>query len=314
MARPASEAVDRLAAAGHPVADRQHHWVDRLPGKARDLAVLARWDRPIGTWLLLLPCWWGVSLGPEPPSLWLLALLAIGAIAMRGAGCTINDLIDRDLDRQVERTRHRPLAARRVSVREALAFVAAQCLIGLAVLVQLPPFAVAVGFAAVPLVVIYPFMKRVTWWPQAFLGITFNWGVLVGHAAVTGRIEAATLVLYLAGIAWTLGYDTLYAHQDREDDALIGVRSTARLFGTTTPAWVAGFYMVTLALIALAGWLALKAWPFWVMLPAVGLSLARQLRGLDLNDPTSCLAAFRANRLTGLLVTAALALGSLPVR
>jgi 4-hydroxybenzoate polyprenyltransferase len=293
------------------VADRQHHWVDRLPGRLRDAAVLARWDRPIGTWLLLLPCWWGVALAPVLPSPWLMLLFAVGAVAMRGAGCVVNDLVDREFDRKVERTRYRPLAAGRVSPHEALVFIGLQCLVGLAVLLQLGLPAIVVGFASVPLILIYPFMKRVTWWPQAFLGITFNWGVLVGFAAVTGGIAPATLVLYLAGIAWTLGYDTIYAHQDKVDDALVGVRSTARLFGAATPYWLAGFYLATVALLAAAGWLAGKGPLFWFVLPVVAWTLWRQVAVLELDDPASCLAQFRANRTTGLLVTAALAAGSL---
>jgi 4-hydroxybenzoate polyprenyltransferase len=296
--------------AGSAVADRQHHWVERLPGRLRDYAVLSRWDRPIGTWLLLLPCWWGLALPNEPFDVWLALLFGIGAVAMRGAGCTINDLADRDFDRRVERTRNRPLAAGRIGVPGALLWVAAQCLVGLAVLLQLGPLAVLVGFASVPLMLLYPFMKRITWWPQAFLGITFNWGVLVGYAAVTGTLGPATAVLYLAGIAWTLGYDTIYAHQDKADDALIGVRSTARLLAERTTLWLWGFYGATMALLTLAGLLGGKSLLFFALLPVIGWTLARQIRTVDLDDPESCLREFRANRTTGLLVTAALALGT----
>jgi 4-hydroxybenzoate polyprenyltransferase len=293
------------------VADRQLGWVERLPRPWRDYGLLARWDRPIGTWLLLLPCWWGVALAGFPPDLRLLVLFAIGAIAMRGAGCTVNDLVDRDFDRAVERTRNRPLAAGRLSVTQAMLFVAAQCLVGLAVLLQLGLPAILVGFASVPLVLLYPFMKRITWWPQAFLGITFNWGVLVGWTAVRGELELPALLLYLAGIAWTLGYDTIYAHQDKADDRLVGVRSTALLFGRASAAWIAGFYALTLALLVAAALAAGLGPGFYLLLPLVAWSLGRQLRRLDLDAPTDCLARFRMNRETGLIVFAALVAGGL---
>lgn len=293
------------------VADRQAGWTDRLPPRWRDLAVLARWDRPIGTWLLLLPCWWGLALAPDAPSPFLLLLFAIGAVAMRGAGCTINDLADRDYDRRVARTRNRPLAAGRVSPREALLFVAAQCAVGLAVLACLGRNAALVALASVPLIVAYPFMKRVTWWPQAFLGVTFNWGILVGSAQATGAIGWPALLLYAAGICWTLGYDTIYALQDKEDDALIGVRSTALLFGDAAPYWVAGFYVAALALLLAGGIAAGKDAVFALaLLPAAWL-LFRQVSGLRLADPAGCLNRFRANRNIGLIVFAALVLGSL---
>jgi 4-hydroxybenzoate polyprenyltransferase len=293
------------------VADRQLGWTDRLPRPWRDFALLARWDRPIGTWLLLLPCWWGLALANQPPDPWLILLFAVGAIAMRGAGCTVNDMADRDFDRMVERTRNRPLAAGRLGVREALLFIAAQCLVGLAVLVQLSPAAIIVGALSIPLIVIYPFMKRITWWPQAFLGITFNWGVLVGYAAVTGGLDWPCLLLYLAGIAWTLGYDTIYAHQDKTDDLLIGVRSTALRLGAATPAWLVGFYALMMALLIAAAAAAGKGLLFYLALPLVVWSLWRQVRGLRLDDSADCLARFRMNRLTGLVVFAALALGTI---
>ncbi len=293
------------------VVDQQLGWVVRLPPRLRDLALLARWDRPIGTWLLLLPCWWGLALAPGPPDLRLALLFAIGAIAMRGAGCTINDLLDREFDRKVTRTANRPLAAGRLGVGEALAFVAVQCLVGLLVLVQLPLPAVLVGFASVPLILVYPLMKRVTWWPQAVLGITFNWGVLVGHVAVTGRADPAMALLYLAGIAWTLGYDTIYAHQDKDDDRRVGVRSTALLFGARTLPWLLGFYAAMLVLLAAAALTAGEGPGFWLVFPLVAWSLARQLRSLDLDDPADCIRRFRMNRATGLLVTAALVAGGL---
>ena|GEM_PF-13620 len=293
------------------VADQQLGWVGRLPPRLRDFGMLARWDRPIGTWLLLLPCWWGQALAPGLPDLRLAFLFAVGAIAMRGAGCTINDLFDREFDRKVARTANRPLAAGRLGIPEALAFVAVQCLVGLVVLLQLPLEAILVGFASVPLIVVYPLMKRVTWWPQAVLGITFNWGVLVAYVAVTGKADLAMVLLYLAAVAWTLGYDTIYAHQDKEDDRLVGVRSTALLFGERTLPWLIGFYGATVVLLAAAALVAGKGLGFWLLLPVVVWTLARQLRGLDLDDPKDCIRRFRMNRATGLAVTAALVAGGL---
>ncbi len=292
--------------------DRQRHWTYRLPPRLRDLALLARWDRPIGTWLLLLPCWWGMALvEPGWPSPGLAALFALGAVAMRGAGCTINDMVDRDLDAQVARTRNRPIAAGRVSLLGAGAFTLAQCAVGLLVLTQLPLQAAGVALLSVPLVLVYPFMKRITWWPQAVLGLTFNWGVLVGAMAVAGELRFEVLLLYLAGLFWTLGYDTIYAHQDKEDDALIGVRSTALRLGTQSRAWIAGFYATSLLLIGAAGWLAGKGPLLAPGLLVVAALLGHQVRRVDLDDPADCLRHFRANRTVGLAVVAALLAGNL---
>ncbi|HEX6144943.1 MAG TPA: 4-hydroxybenzoate octaprenyltransferase [Geminicoccaceae bacterium] len=296
---------------GLRVADWQLHWTERLPPRLRPFAVLARWDRPIGTWLLLIPCWWSTALAPGPLRLDLFVLFAIGAVAMRGAGCVINDFWDRDLDGRVERTRNRPLASGAVSLPAAFAFVLLQCLVGLAVLLQLDPFAVLVGFASVPLIVIYPLMKRVTWWPQAFLGITFNWGALVGWAAVTGGLASPALLLYAAGFLWTLGYDTIYAHQDKVDDALVGVRSSARYLGPATRRWLWIFYAGTLLLLALAGAAAGTGPGFYVGLLAVGAHFAWQVRTLEADEPTNCLRRFRSNRDAGLLVLGAILLGRL---
>jgi 4-hydroxybenzoate polyprenyltransferase len=291
------------------VADRQLTWVDRLPQWLRPFAVLARWDRPIGTWLLLWPCWWAVALAPGWPDLRLLALFAIGAIAMRGAGCVINDLADRDLDAKVARTRHRPLASGRLSAGQAVAFLILQLLVGLIVLLNLNRFSVVLGLASMPLVIAYPFMKRITWWPQAFLGLAFNWGALVGWSAVTGELAAPAVTLYVAGILWTLGYDTIYAHQDKVDDALIGVKSSARWLGAATIPWLWRFYAAALLLIALAGWLVAMGPGFYLMLLLAGGHLVWQVRTLDLDDPMSCLARFRSNRAFGLLVFLALLAG-----
>ena len=230
---------------------------------------------------------------------------------MRGAGCTINDLADRDYDRKVARTRNRPLAAGRLGVRDALLFLAAQCLVGLLVLVALDRTAAWIALASVPMVLLYPFMKRITYWPQAFLGLTFNWGILVGYAQARGTLGWDALLLYAAAVFWTLGYDTIYAHQDKEDDALVGVRSTALLFGAATPLWVGAFYLAMLVLLGAAGLVAgLSPWFFLALLPVAWL-LARQLRGIALDDPQGCLALFRANREVGLAVLAALFIGSL---
>jgi 4-hydroxybenzoate polyprenyltransferase len=291
------------------VADRQLTWVDRLPDRLRPFAVLARWDRPIGTWLLLWPCWWAVALAPGWPDLRLLALFAIGAVAMRGAGCVINDLADRDLDARVERTRHRPLASGQLGVGEALAFLALQLLVGLVVLLSFNRFTILLGLASMPLVLVYPFMKRFTWWPQAFLGLTFNWGALVGWSAVTGELAAPALVLYAAGFVWTLGYDTIYAHQDKVDDALIGVKSSARRLGAATIPWLWSFYGAALALLAVAGWLADMNIGFYLVLAGAGGHLGWQVRTLDPDVPESCLARFRSNREFGLLVFVALLVG-----
>ncbi len=291
------------------VADRELSWIDWLPAWLRPFAVLARWDRPIGTWLLLWPCWWGVALAPGWPRPGLVLLLALGAIVMRGAGCVLNDLLDRELDAKVERTRNRPLASGQVSVRAALLFMAAQALVGLMVLLTLDPAAIWLGLAVLPLIVTYPLMKRVTWWPQLWLGFNFNWGVLVGYAAMTGELALAALILYLAGIFWTLGYDTIYAHQDKVDDALIGIRSSARRLGEATPQALWLFYAVTVLLLALAGWQAELGWAFYAaLLPVVG-HFVWQITTLDQDDPASCLRRFRANRELGLLVACALLLG-----
>jgi 4-hydroxybenzoate polyprenyltransferase len=303
---------DQAFEPGVLLVDRQRHWTYRLPPRLRDLALLARWDRPIGTWLLLLPCWWGMALAtPDWPSLWLALMFVIGALAMRGAGCTINDMVDRDLDARVARTRNRPIAAGRVSLAEAGAFTLAQSAVGLLVLTQLPPPAAIVALLSVPLVIAYPFMKRVTWWPQAVLGLAFNWGALVGSSTVAGELRLEALLLYAAGIFWTLGYDTIYAHQDKEDDALIGVRSTALRLGEASRAWLTGFYVVMLALLAAAGWLAGKGPAFALGLVVVGWLLAQQLRKVDLDDPADCLRHFRANRTVGLVVVLALLAGNI---
>jgi 4-hydroxybenzoate polyprenyltransferase len=291
---------------------RRGDWVDRLvPAGLRPYARLARLDRPIGTWLLLFPCWWGIALAASgPPDLRLMVLFGIGAVVMRGAGCVVNDVLDRDLDGRVERTRHRPIPSGQVSVRQALAFMAALMAIGFLVLVQLSPAAIGLGVLSLALVFTYPLMKRITWWPQAFLGLTFNWGALVGWAAVTGGLDLPAFVLYAAGIAWTLGYDTIYAHQDKEDDARIGVRSTALRLGRDSRAWIVGFYGTTLAGLLLGLLAAGLQGPLWLPLLALAaLQLAWQAATWRLDDPADCLSKFRSNRWFGWLVLAAIVAG-----
>ncbi len=280
------------------------NWVDRyVPAPARPYFRLARFDRPIGTWLLLLPCWWGVALASEGwPDLWLIVLFAIGSLVMRAAGCTVNDMADRDFDRKVARTADRPLASGAVSLFQAFLFLGLMLATGLAVLLQLNLFAVWVGLASMLLVIPYPFMKRITYWPQAWLGLTFNWGALVGWAAVRGEIALPAMLLYAAGFFWTLGYDTIYAHQDKEDDMLVGVKSLALRLGTKTRPWLYGFYAVSISLLVAAGWVAGMSWMYFVWMAGAALHLARQVRKVDLDDPKDCLRTFKSNRDFGFLV------------
>ena len=293
-------------------------WVDRfLPAGMRPYARLARLDRPIGTWLLLLPCWWGLGFAiaaggvePSPIHLWYAVLFGIGALVMRGAGCTWNDIVDRDIDGKVARTATRPIPSGAVSTKQALAFLIALCLIGLAVLVQFNLTAIWVGIAALALVACYPFMKRITYFPQAWLGLTFNWGVNVAWTAVTGELHPLQLVLYAAGFFWTMGYDTIYAHQDKEDDALIGVKSTALKFGDGTRPWIAGFYLALAGLLTTAAVLGGLGWGVWPFLALAVAHLAWQVKTVDFDDVKNCLKHFRGNRDFGLLVAAAMAAGA----
>ncbi len=297
--------------AGGRVADAvARHWADRLlPAGWRPYARLARIERPIGWWLLLLPGWWSIALarsasGGGLPDIKLLALFLIGAVAMRGAGCTYNDIVDRDFDAQVARTRSRPIPSGQVSVGGAKLFLIAQALVGFLVLIQFNRFAIALGIASLMTIAVYPHMKRYTYWPQVFLGIAFNWGALLGWAAVAGRIDPAALVLYAGGIFWTLAYDTIYAHQDKEDDILIGVKSTALRLGAASPKWLAGFFAMALILIDAAGWLSGAGILFHTAMAAAALHAAWQLSRLDIDDPERCLTLFRANRHFGLIIFA----------
>ncbi len=294
------------------VADSTGNWVDTIaPSWSRPYLRLARFDRPIGSWLLLLPCWWSAALAAgaahDVSRLPLFIILFfIGSFVMRGAGCTWNDITDRDLDARVERTRSRPIPAGQVSVTQALAFLAAQALIGLMVLLQFNGFAIATGIASLIIVAIYPFMKRITWWPQIVLGLAFSWGALMGFAATFARIDAAALWLYAGSIAWVIGYDTVYAHQDAEDDALIGIKSTARLFGTRTRPALVAFYALAVILIGLALWSAGAHGPAWIALAVFAAHLGWQIARLDISDAALCLRVFKSNRDAGLLLFAGL--------
>jgi 4-hydroxybenzoate polyprenyltransferase len=296
------------------VADSTGNWVDaKAPAWARPYLRLARADRPIGSWLLLLPCWWSAALaaieaGERAPNLWHVVAFAIGAVAMRGAGCTYNDLVDRDLDARVERTRSRPLPSGQVTAKAAAAFLVLQALVGLAVLLTFNRFAILAGVASLVIVAIYPFMKRFTWWPQIGLGLAFSWGALMGWAAAFGRLDLPAMLLYAGSIAWVIGYDTIYAHQDREDDALIGVKSTARLFAERTRPMLAGFYSAAVVLIG-AALASVGAGPAaMVGLALFALHLAWQVLRLDINDADACLAKFKSNRDAGLVLFAGLLL------
>ena len=299
------------------VADATGNWVDtRAPPWSRPYLRLSRLDRPIGSWLLLMPCWWSAalaagvigSIGQLPL---IIVLFFIGAFVMRGAGCTWNDITDRDLDALVERTRSRPIPAGQVSVPQAIAFLVIQALIGLAVLLQFNGFAVATGIASLVIVAVYPFMKRITWWPQIVLGLAFSWGALMGFAVTLGRIDVAALALYAGSIAWVVGYDTIYAHQDREDDALIGIKSTALLFGERTKPALAAFYAAAVLLIGLAGFSAGAGLVFAAGVALFAAHLIWQIRRLDIADPALCLIVFKSNRDAGLVLFAAIALDGL---
>jgi 4-hydroxybenzoate polyprenyltransferase len=299
------------------------NWVDTMaPAWSRPYLRLSRADRPIGTWLLLLPCWWGVALaaaqnGPRLFDLWIALGCAIGAFLMRGAGCTWNDITDRKFDAQVARTRSRPIPSGQVSVKQALVWMVAQALVAFGVLLTFPPVAIALGVGSLALVAVYPFAKRFTWWPQVFLGLAFNWGALLAYAAQDNRLAWPAGLLWLAGIAWTLFYDTIYAHQDKEDDALIGVKSTARLFGHNTVRWLRGFLVLSVVLAMLAVIVALidgGLIPMALALAGVwafGLHLGWQLTRLDIDDSANCLRLFRANRDTGLILALFLACAAL---
>jgi 4-hydroxybenzoate polyprenyltransferase len=295
------------------VADSTGNWVDGLaPAVTRPYLRLARLDRPIGSWLLLMPCWWSVGLtgmrADHFPSLWHIVLFFIGAFAMRGAGCTWNDLVDRDLDAKVERTRSRPIPSKQVTVAQAAVFMAAQALIGLLVLIQFNRFTIITGIASLGVVAVYPFLKRFTYWPQIGLGLAFSWGALMGWPAAFGELGWPAYLLYAGSIAWVIGYDTIYAHQDRDDDSLIGIKSTALLFGDRTPAMLTTFYAVAVALIGAAGLMAGGGVIFVLGLIAFATHLTWQVLRIDIDNPAHCLVLFKSNRDAGLILFAAMLL------
>ncbi|HQU69831.1 MAG TPA: 4-hydroxybenzoate octaprenyltransferase [Albidovulum sp.] len=314
-------ATRRTPDASGQVADAvSGNWVDRYaPELTRPYLRLSRADRPIGTWLLLIPCWWGVALaaardGWRVGDLWIVIGCALGAWLMRGAGCTWNDITDRDFDAAVARTRSRPIPSGQVSVKQAVVWMFAQMALAALILLSFNLPAILLGIASLVLVAIYPFAKRFTWWPQAFLGLAFNWGALLAYVAHSGQLEWAAVLLYASGITWTLFYDTIYAHQDTEDDALIGVRSTARLFGAETGKWLAAFLVFTVLLMALAVLVALLPVAGVVKLGlaliapwAIGWHLLWQIGQLDIADPANCMRIFRSNRDAGLIAALFLA-------
>ncbi len=308
-----SQHVKTNGSSGRTVADAvPGNWVDRIaPESWRPYLRLARADRPIGVWLLLWPCWWslglaGVSAGAGYPSLWYMLLFAIGSFVMRGAGCAWNDIIDRDYDSRVARTMSRPIPSGQISLLQAQVFMCLLAFIGLGVLLQFNQFAILLGIASLLPVAIYPFMKRFTYWPQLVLGFAFNWGALMGWAAEFGSLSLAPLLLYGGAVAWTVGYDTIYAHQDKEDDALLGLKSTALKFGEKTKPWLALFYVMTLAGILAAGYFAGAGLAFFLIMAAGAAHLTWQTVTLDVTDERNCLKRFRANRDFGAIVFAAL--------
>jgi 4-hydroxybenzoate polyprenyltransferase len=287
-----------------------HSWVDSMPQLVQPYLRLARLDRPVGTWLLFWPCVWSLVLaqGQEPDwsqLAWFILLMFVGSLVMRGAGCAYNDIVDRDMDAQVARTRGRPLPAGLISVRQAWMFLLLLALMGLVVLLQFNLPAIVTGLASLLLVAAYPFMKRVTWWPQAWLGLTFNWGALVGWVAVTGKMEAPAVLLYAAGFFWTLGYDTIYALQDVEDDALAGVKSSARALGKNAARGVSIFYVLSSLCLMLALYVATSRLLMTLLVIPVVVHFLLQVKKLRPDNPQVCLQLFKSNRDAGLLMALA---------
>jgi 4-hydroxybenzoate polyprenyltransferase len=310
-----AEDMSRLSPQGKTVADAEpKNIADRFaPFSLLPYLRLARFDRPIGIWLLVLPCFWSVSLayrgtGAAYPDPTILLLFALGAVIMRGAGCTYNDIVDRELDAGVARTRSRPLPSGAVTLQQASIFMGALALIGLAVLLSFNSFTALLGLAVLPIVALYPFVKRFSFWPQAVLGLAFNWGALLGFAAVQGRLGWPAFILYFGAIAWTIGYDTIYAHQDREDDALLGMKSTALKFGRATRGWLVLLYSLAWSAITFAGVAAGAETMFLLGMLAAGAQLAWQVLTLNIDVAENCLKRFRSNREFGLIVLAAILL------
>lgn len=288
----------------------QDGWIGRAPASARPYLRLMRLDRPIGTWLLLFPCWWSQALAADPwPDLGMMVLFAIGAVVMRGAGCTYNDIVDRDFDAKVERTAQRPIPSGQVTRRQAAWFLLAQLLVGFAVLLCFNTFAIWLGVASLVLVFTYPFMKRFTYWPQAWLGLTFTYGALMGWAGERADLGWPAILLYVACFFWTLHYDTIYAHQDREDDLIVGVKSSALALGSRTKPALAGFSLIMIVLIGIAGALAGLGPLFWPLLLAALGHLMWQLWALDIDNSDVCLALFKSNRFVGWILLAAFVAG-----
>jgi 4-hydroxybenzoate polyprenyltransferase len=305
-----------MSATAGRVADSTGNWVDGLaPSWSRPYLRLARLDRPIGSWLLLMPCWWSVGLAAVAsralPNWWHVVLFFVGAFAMRGAGCTWNDLVDRDIDGKVERTRSRPIPSGQVTVLQAIAFMVVQALVGLAVLLQFNGFAIATGFASLTIIVIYPFMKRITYWPQIVLGLAFSWGALMGWAAAFASLTTPAYLLYAGSISWVIAYDTIYAHQDREDDLIAGLKSTALLFGERTKPMLATFFAGAVVLLAAAGWTAHAGIVFVISLAIFAAHLAWQVWRIDIHDSALCLRLFKSNRDAGLILFAGLILDAI---
>lgn len=303
-----------------PVADSTDNWVDDLaPLRLRPYLRLARLDRPIGSWLLLLPCWWSVALAaiadkrglPDP---WHLLLFFIGAFAMRGSGCTWNDIVDRNIDGQVERTRSRPIPSGQVAVKHAVVFLLLQAAVGFVVLVQFNTFTILTGIASLGIVAIYPFMKRITYWPQIVLGLAFSWGALMGWSATFGSLDWPAILLYAGSISWVIAYDTIYAHQDREDDALLGLKSTALLFGPRTKPMLLVFFSLAVILIGAAGFMAGAGLVFAVGLAVFAAHFGWQVLQIDIDDPGLCLVLFRSNRTAGFILFAALTIDAITRR
>ncbi len=284
------------------------NWVDRYaPAALRPYGQLARLDRPIGAMLLLWPCWWAAALvanetGAAIPDPWHLFLFFIGAFAMRGAGCTYNDLVDRDLDAQVERTRLRPIASGRISVTRAIMFMAAQGLVGLIVLLQFNRFSIILGLCSLIVIAIYPFMKRITHWPQSVLGLAFSWGALMGWSATFARLDWPAAILFLGTFFWIMAYDTVYALQDREDDSLIGIGSTALLFGDTVKGWIGGFFALSLVLLAIAGWLGGAGLLYLATLAGGAAYMGVNFTSMAIDTPAECLREFKRNNHFGWIV------------
>jgi 4-hydroxybenzoate polyprenyltransferase len=290
------------------------NWVEAAPSFMRPYLRLMRLDRPIGAWLLYWPCVFGLILGAAAqgerfPDIWYAVLCGLGAIVMRGAGCTYNDIVDRDFDAKVERTRGRPIPSGAVSVKAAWAFALVLAFTGLLVLLAFNRYAIVLGASSLFLVVVYPFMKRITWWPQAWLGLTFNWGTLFGFAAAAGTLTPAAYLFYAGCVFWTVGYDIIYAHQDKEDDILVGVKSAAIRLGANSMPWLYGFYAAAIAFMLAGGFVAgLGVWFALAMLVPTA-HLLWQLHGLNVDDPKLCLRLFKSNRDTGALIAGALLVG-----